>query len=386
MISAGTSACQSRRMLFPICFVILSNPIAVVALETDQYLVWEVELNDSADAFNRYLNGEIETFLQEQNGRKRPADSAEELTLQLYFYLFNGLHASRLRHWVQTSSEVDRYPPNSVRYAEHLRISIFDMRSFPFVLPMSRTIRLGDIYLGIDKMGHLFGFGRRSFRHYLRLREDGFGEEEAMKQTILRGYFMERYFVGNLMDGVFSYADLEANFQGMMMARAFCEGENAYLQRVNGQWVLTRPVDIRLFITPYFDESYNRSHYIGRRKRHVMRELEEKVCPKLQSPLVRQRFERYRQWPRGFCQRVVDEHQERLGLDYRSEQDLERLCESLNTAEQSDAGVTRRWTSPIQRRRNGRDAGLVGWETVPELRNGGRLFLNPFPHPKEYNT
>ncbi|GMU94188.1 MAG: hypothetical protein AMXMBFR4_32460 [Candidatus Hydrogenedentota bacterium] len=333
---------QRTRILAGYPLVLAFAALSAISLETDQYLVWEVELNDSADAFNRYLNGEIETFLERQNARRDPTTSAEELTLQLYYYLFNGLHSSRLRHWLHTSPEVDRYPPNSVRYAEHLRMSVFNMRSFPFILPMSRTIRLGDVYLGIDKMGHFFGFGRRSFRHYLKLREDGLIEGEAIEQTILRGYFMERYFVGNVMDGVFSYADLEANFQGMVMARAFCEGEDAYFRRMNGKWVLTRPVDIRLFITPYFDESYNRSHYIGRRKRHVIREIQEKVCPKLQSPLVQQRFEHYRQWPPSYCQQVVREHQERLGKDYRSEQDLEKLCDSLRQAGQAGTDISSR--------------------------------------------
>lgn len=310
--------------LFAIACAVLVSPGA--ALETDQFLVWDLELADAAPAVNRYFNQQIREFLDRQNARQDPIDSPQELTNKLFFYLFNGLHSSRLRAWLHSSPEIDVYPPRDVKYAEHLRMSIYDMRSFPYILPLSRTMRVGDVYLGTDKFGHMFGFGRRSFKRYLRDREEGIPEEEAVRRTIMHGYFMERYLVGNVMDGIFSYADLEANYQGMMMARAFCEGDDAYFKRVDGKWVMTRPFDIRPFITPDFDESYNRSRYMGLRKFNVLRVLRAEICPKLSSPTVRARFARYRQWPPSRCRQVIDAYYRERGEDPRAEQDLETLC------------------------------------------------------------
>lgn len=301
---------------------------AVCASETDQFVAMDVELQDSADALNAFLNAQAKAFLEKENARHNPAETPEELTQRYYFYLFKGLHASRLRSWLFHSEHVDRYPDESVGYFEYLQTSIFGMRSFPFLLPMARTIRVGDVHLGTDKMGHFFGFGRRYFKRYVRLRKRGLDEEDAMEKVVLHGLRMERYFVGNLVDGIFSYADLEANFQGMMMARSLCEGEDPHFRRRDGQWVLARPIDIRLFVTPGFDESYNRSHYIGRRKNQVFKKLRRDYCHKFTLPLVRERFEQYTEWPPSFSDEVIDRYYSRRGKDPRKVQSLESICGS----------------------------------------------------------
>jgi len=296
------------------------------AAETDQFLAMDVELEDSADALNRYLDTRAIEFLAEQNARRNPIESPEKLTQKYYSYLFKGLYASRLRSWLHKSDKVDRYPDNSVGYFEHLRMSVFGISSFPFLLPMSRTIRVGNVHFGIDKMGHFWGFGRRYFKRYLRLREQGLCEEEAMQKVVMRGFLTERYFVGNVVDGIFSYADLEANFQGMMMARALCEEEDPYFKRVDDKWILAQPIDIRPFITPAFDESYNRCHYIGRRKQHVFKALRRNYCDKFALPIVQERFDSYSTWPPSFCQEVIDRYYAERGKDPRKEQSLEVIC------------------------------------------------------------
>jgi hypothetical protein len=185
-------------------------------------------------------------------------------------------------------------------------MSIYSAKSFPFILPMARTIRIGDVYLGTDKLSHFFGFGRRYHKRYIRFREEGLSEESAMEKTVEWGMWCERYLVGNLTDGVYSYADLEANFQGMMMARAFCESPVPYLVVQGNRWLQARPIDIVPFVTPAFDESYNLSRYIGTRKHQVMRVLEAEVCPKTTLPVVKARFARYEQSEPSFSQRYIE--------------------------------------------------------------------------------
>lgn len=307
----------------------LSMANGVYASETDQFMAMDAELEDSATVVNEYLNQQAQEFLLNQNARRHPTESPEKLTQEYYFYLFKGLHASRLRRWLIHSESLDRYPDESVTYFGYLRMSVFGMRAFPFILPMARTIRIGDVHLGLDKMGHFFGFGRRSFKHYLQLREDGVAEEEALERVILHGFKMELYFVGNLIDGIFSYADLEANYQGMMMAREFSQGKNRYFKRVDGEWTLTRPIDIRPYVTPDFDETYNRSHFIGRRKKQVFKVLREDYCEKYSLPIVQERFRRYDQWPQSFSEDVIDRYYAGRTKDPRKVQSLEHICEPL---------------------------------------------------------
>lgn len=298
------------------------------ASETDQFLTMDIELDDSAEALNRYLNEQVAIFLQEQNGRRRSIETPEKLVQKYYRYLFKGIHSSRFRSWLIHSEELDRYPDETVSYFKYMRMTVHGMGAFPFFLPMARTIRVGDVYLGVDKIGHFFGFGRRGFENYLKCRARGLGEGEALEKVIAHWLLMERYLVGNLTDGIHSYGDIEANFQGLMMARAFCEGDDPYFKRVGGEWILDRPIDIAPYITPDFDETYNLSHFLGPRKRHVFKVLRRDYCEKFALPIVQERFRRYDAWPRSFSQDFIDRYYAGRRKDPRKNQTLECICGS----------------------------------------------------------
>lgn len=297
------------------------------AAETDQYITWEIELADCSAAFNRYLNGSARKFLDGVNARTRAVESVEEVTREFYEYLFQGLHSSRVRAWTNNSPEVDRYPDQSVSFFEYQRMSIFrDLTAFPFILPMARTVRIGDVYLGVDKIGHFFGFGRRYFQRYLRHRAEGMDDEAAMREVVRWGAAIESSFVGGLVDGIFSHADLEANFQGMLMAKDCCMGAQPYFAKENGKWILAHEMDMRKYVTPDFDESYNNSHYTGIRKGEVLDIIVNEYCPKQSLPGVAARFARYREFTPSLSKRVIAELFEGKGKDQQGEQSLEALC------------------------------------------------------------
>ena len=297
----------------------------VYAAETDQYLAWGVELKDSADAINKYLNDETQKYLRKINRPGRRPDSPEQMTRDLYYHFFKGLHASRSRHWLQHSEELDRYPDSSVSSFKYQSMSIYRGRCFPYVLPMSRTIRVGEVYFGIDKFSHFFGFGRRYYEHYLHLCAEGLGEEQAMKKVVLAGVFWENSLVGKLVDGIFSHADLEADFQGFLMAKDLCAGEAPRIERKDGAWVLVRPIDIRPYVTPDFDESYNPSHYRSLRKRFVLALLKEEYRSKAVAPAVQDRFARYRLREPSFSKRAIQAYFDRNGRNPQKEQYFDAL-------------------------------------------------------------
>jgi hypothetical protein len=260
--------------------------------ETDQYLAWGASLDDSTEELNSYLNDGIETAL----ARVRQPERLEcgELPPRIYRYLFHGLLRSRLRHYLSEHPSIDRHPGADVGYFGYLRGSLFRGPAFPFLLPMSRTIRIDGVHLGIDKVNHIFGFGRRYYNRYRSARRRGHDEEEAVRRTVLWGLKIERYFVGGMLDGILSYADLEANYQGMRLARDLCEAKPAHLELTGGRWRLARPVDIRGYVNPRLDESYNENQYTGWRWRQVRAILEAEVCPRLAEPAVRSGWMRYR--------------------------------------------------------------------------------------------
>jgi hypothetical protein len=300
--------------------ILLAWPDAVRAGETDQYLTWDVQLEDSSGQINHFLNEEISRYLEKRNRIDAEPKAPHELVQGIYLHLFEGIYFSRLRGWLNHSPKIDRYPDKSVSFLKFQRMSIYRKPSFPFILPMARTVRIGDVYCGIDKLSHFFGFGRRYYRRYLRLRGKGAREEKAMDKVVLSGVFWENGLVGRLVDGIFSHADLEADFQGFLLARDLCEGKTPYIELIDGKWVLARHVDIRDYVTPDFDESFNPCHYWALRKRLVLPLLKREYGGAIQSPLVQKRFARYRQHKPSYSKRIIDAHFAADGRDPQAKQ------------------------------------------------------------------
>ncbi|MCP4202324.1 MAG: hypothetical protein GY769_10360 [bacterium] len=294
-----------------------------LAFETDQYLALEAELVDSAEPVNAYLNAELEAFLA------RPAAdrlSCRQIPPRFYRHLFQGLLASRLQKFLKSNPAVDLYP-KGVGYREHLRRSVYRKPAFPYVLPLSPTIRIGEVRFGLDKFGHLFGFGRRYYKQYSRLRARGRSEEEAIRAVVRRGLHQERLFVGGWADGVFSYGDLEANYQGMELARRFCRGESPLLERSDRQWHRRRMIDLREYVTPSFDESYNNNHYPAPRWKKVRPILVAEYCDRFFSPIVQARMRRYEAIDRpNPSKRIIAEYFARKGRSPQQRQSMDAIC------------------------------------------------------------
>lgn len=293
------------------------------AFETDQYLALEAGIEDSSAVINEYLNEELRALLL------RPGVAAMEcrdIPKAYYRSLFRGLLASRLQRFLKTDPRVDRFP-DGLTYREHLRRSIYRKPWFPFFLPLSPTIRVGEVRFGLDKFGHFFGFGRRYYKRYERLRGRGRSDGEAVRRVVRRGLRQERLFVGGLADGVFSHGDLEANYQGMELAKAFCRGDDPYIERLGGRWIARREIDLRDYVTPSFDESYNNNHYPRPRWKRVRPILVAEHCDRYFSPKVQARMERYARIDRpNPSKRVIEEYFARRGRDPQTRQSMAVIC------------------------------------------------------------
>lgn len=295
-----------------VIFLIVLPPNAFT-LETDQFLVWGVELKDSADPLNEYLNGELQVLLDEINAKKKHDCDCEEIMPRLYKRIFKGLFVSRpLVTWINQSPDIDLYPPLEEPTKEYRVKSIFRARTFPFFLPLSRTVRVGDVYLGLDKLGHMFGhFGRHYNKIYRKSIKVGLSEEEAIEKAVMYGVRFEWTIVGYLTDSVFSHGDLEANFQGFRLIYDGCAGDAPILAKQQGKWVISHPIDLRNYVTPDFDESYNLSHYWGLRKKYVHTILQEEYSTRRTEPEVKARFALYDQYEPSFSKRYVDAYFQR---------------------------------------------------------------------------
>ncbi len=296
------------------------------ASETDQYLTWGVELEDSAEAFNGFLNDAFVKYVHFINRRSQKVHTKEELVDGFFIYLYDGLHYSRARQFIKKSDAVERYPEDSLSQFGFLCRSIYRRPTFPFLLPMCRTFRIGDVYLSTDKISHFFGYGRRYFARYGRLLAGGKTEEEAREAIVRWGIMQESSVVGTWVCGIFSHADMEANYQGFLFAQELCYGEPAYVEKEAEGWKILREIDVRPYITPDFDESYNRSHYFGFRRKMTLPVVQQVYCEQYSSPRVQERFARYATYTPSFSKQYIDAYFEARQPEKQREREWPCLC------------------------------------------------------------
>lgn len=137
----------------------------------------------------------------------------------------------------------------------------FDFSESPTVVLTKRLaalVRIGSVYLGSDKLGHFFTEGHTYFEHYLEK-----GEQSALDY----GELMESSFYGELTTGIFSYADLVANLNGLrfwnsILARKPDPIQNTvtvrpYIGCTNGKWKRLREFHWTDYVDPAWDEAVN---------------------------------------------------------------------------------------------------------------------------------
>lgn len=268
----------------------------VVALETDQYYASTRELADSADVLDAKVNLEIRRALEALAGRG-PADehTCEDASAAVSDH-FRQFILHELELWLLNSALVDRIPADpeeEMRYREVGGFGIggpFDIGGW---VPPSPTIQLDGVRLGTDKLAHFISQGWYYHTWAMRLRAEGLPEDEVERRMIGRGIWLEKTVLGMTSSGVFSVADLEANYEGFRFFDDLCRGEEPMLALDPERgWTLVRPFEIANYVTPEWDESYNPSIFRARRWRKV-RPVLETYCPLLHDPVVAERFARY---------------------------------------------------------------------------------------------
>ncbi len=262
------------------------------ARETDNYLVWGVELADAGAQINGYLADQIQTAL-----RTQPRDaSCEEATFAIAKRLQTGLrYETRIERWaIDNLSAEQIYPRGHVSSNATIhRDPFYFYMNFAEPAPL---LQVGGFYFGVDKLSHFGSVGRVYLKKYLQQRRAGASRESALAQAIGEGINQERTFLGLLGSGVYSYADLEANYQGLLFFQRLClSGELPYLTHTpDTGWRLTSAPNIGEYVSGNWDESYNTPYYLRHHWPGVRRVLREKYCAKAHEPSVVARMEHYR--------------------------------------------------------------------------------------------
>lgn len=305
--------------------LLLLRALPVAALEVDPYLAWLVEIEDSAPALNEYTNAMISGHLEVLAARSADIDACPDVVASILRRLHHSaLTRRRAVHFLNSSPDVESWkdggPWSSVWRSYYRKLP------FLYFSSIARTVDINGVRLSVDKIGHLFSYGRKYYRRYSREIERGATPDEAERAAILWGIRQENLFVGKWIDTIFSHADLEANYQGLRLARDLCEGAAPHLVGGDGAWRLVHDVDLRDYITPGFDEGYNTSHFT-RLGWFLVRSRLARHCRVLDEPSVARRIAYYRTFPGpSASERIIREVFSSRGKDPQARHSLETLC------------------------------------------------------------
>ncbi len=242
-----------------------------IGSETDQFLALGKQIKDSKNILNKILKLKLEKAVKKANDKNMSCYKLTEFFGKEVSFGKPVLLDVPLRN----NSEMDQVPRYDSNRELFYEESIFyGLRRFDFGKGdnryLSPTFNVDGVRLGGDKISHITYIGftyYKAYHFYFERYKKNFPIRKARKKAVEKainfGIFQEQTITGlNLSSaGTFSYADMEANYQGLRLFYGLCESENPNLKKEKGQWVVNKYIDISSFITPELDESYNPNYF-----------------------------------------------------------------------------------------------------------------------------
>lgn len=266
----------------------LLSAASAPALETDQFYAWGKPIGDSAV----FLNAWVQLTVQSALDASAP-DDCESAVNSVQKHLQQSIYQP-IELWILSSDLVDRIPRGELAdrdYRAHYLLS----KTFPLdyvrMLQPSPTIEVNDIRLGSDKLAHFFSEGWWYYRHWKKSAQS-LGPEALQHELFDYGVQLEKSIQGTTTSGVFSPADLEANYQGFIFYRQLCHGAEPLLYRQDNRWRFSGRFDFRDYIYPEWDESWNPNVYSRKRWKNIRKTMS-LYCPQLNSDWVRRQRAHY---------------------------------------------------------------------------------------------
>lgn len=288
------------------------QPASVTAFETDQYNLPHTPLADIGDEVAEYVETTLRTAVENVNQeiarRKLCVETTSERLkgcgpvakeLEKLAYLRSndaladeiadrlagdGLMTTKFGGWIHKH----KFRSQPDRYKTSYGHSIFILSPADYAT-ISPTVRIYGVELGIDKLEHFFQQGYQYYEIERKELAKGAGADEAGKRAVNWGKKTERTYYGLLSSGVYSNADLYANYAGLRfyegLSKPSRSGETQRSPLVvleNGYWKLNPLVKrddlLKPFISNHMNEALNPSAFRFTLVRSVRRAIKKYAC------------------------------------------------------------------------------------------------------------
>jgi hypothetical protein len=233
---------------------------SALAMETDQFTTPHAPLYDIGPALSRKIADLIEA--------DRTGADPERV---LYAWIGRNIFVSRLGHWLKDVRIAD----SQVRFLPNVFDSIYGTAYSPVPASFlfdSPTVKVHGYYLGTDKMDHFFQQGHEYYEEVTQRQASKTDTVTAIAAAVAHGVKQEHTYYGTLVSGIYSNADLAANYAGMKfylnLRQPVRIGEQVWpplLQRTAQGWRFRTGVDrdqlLQPFLSNHLNESMNPSRY-----------------------------------------------------------------------------------------------------------------------------
>ena len=249
-----------------IVLALLAMPTAAGAREVDQFTdrLFQLEhLTDASAVIDARVNALLGRLAAELEARQPSSQHERD---EIVEDVLQGSHVemiaqlrSPLEEWLREVAPVDLF------WVAHRGIYggdiDYDDMGLAWYIDNAPVIRVGPLLVGLDKLGHFLGQGWFYDREYraLRARDPHASEPELLARVREYGHRLELGYQGLTGTGVYSYADLAANWQGLRFYRALWDGPTPYLVARDGHYRVARVFHILDYATDAWDEVANPS-------------------------------------------------------------------------------------------------------------------------------
>jgi len=232
--------------------------------EVDSFTTRSEALEDATPVLDDEMNRRLGEAIDNANRRHGCNDNALAFHIgdQLRAGLFGAFMISPLEYYANRSEEVDGRRSHR-RDSIYREVGFFE--SAPITMyPLGELISVNGHFISGDKFSHFLNVG---WSYYRRVYRSGQSVEEALRW----GQETERGIWGLAVTGVYSNADLVANFDGMRFWTTILGGEDPLegtleplIECVDGHWAMTRPFSWSNWVNAGWDEAMNCNEYAPR--------------------------------------------------------------------------------------------------------------------------
>lgn len=241
----------------------------VWAYETDQFSNRLEPIRDATPLLDAKVNATISEIAAGWQGPRNDWKFVSGI-----YHAIGGYHwVDRIERWAMDSPDIERLQ-TSRRDSIYQGHPLWATR-VAAVFGVGPTIMVNDQLIGSDKLGHFISQGRKFYGRYLDSKDEARAAEHSA--------YTERAIFGQATTGVYSNADLVANYEGYRFYRSLFEddvipGKPAILAWRNEAWVVQREFTWADHVNAYWDEALNINHYDKLLYPHMQQRLQS-FCP-----------------------------------------------------------------------------------------------------------